>query len=224
MHNHWSTALSVVISPAVEQVAQWELHLHVAWCILYHTVVVDCWFLVFVACPHCRSSCIAMVVVSKIRRRRWFSRVRPLRRIALSALHKSDLSNSDLEKELEWLHWHFCLLIDIHFQMLTVWSSSVDVDQIVSPLCCQLVWYGSDFDPTKWQKPNREDAIFWNWEQTNPDLSGCVKFQWISALKPANSRYLSPKYVIMEMVNTGLNKAKFLSFFYAFGQIWSNQE
>ena len=82
-HTHART-LSVAISLVVEQVARRELHLLVACCILYHTVVVDCWFGVFLARLHCRSSSIAMVVVSKICRCPWFSRVRPSRSLALS--------------------------------------------------------------------------------------------------------------------------------------------
>ena len=138
-HTRAST-LSVAISPVVEQVAWWELHLLVAHWILYHTDVVDCWFLVFVVRPHCRSSCIAMVVVPQIHRWPWFSPVWPLQPIFWTLLLKLDLAGSDLEKEFKWLLWDFGASIDIYCLMLMVWSSSVGLEKLKYDDCsCHLV-------------------------------------------------------------------------------------
>ena len=128
-HTRAST-LSVAISPVVKQVAQWDLHLLVAHFVFYPTIVVDCWFLVISARPHRRSSWVAMVVVSQIRRCSW---------VFLSGLHgpllwalicKLDLAGTVPEKEFKWLRWHFCLQIDIYIWMLMVCSSSVGLEKL----------------------------------------------------------------------------------------------
>lgn len=65
-HTLASTILTT-ISPVVEHVAPWDLLAIDTHCLVYYTVVVDCWFHAFCAHPHRRSSVVAMVVLSQLR-------------------------------------------------------------------------------------------------------------------------------------------------------------